>query len=188
MINSEDHPGIASALAAADKAATLLAGKKRPGRSFDGKGRGQGQAKPGLAQNLGAERADGHSARQAATSGRCFGGDTRVARDTEEPACAIPTPKARWNSPANYEEMLGDTVTAVELLRKAWRIDPNSKEVAEAFQVRGFRKVRDEWVLAGPEPGGRAAESKLETGRSRNLIGMTAEEARQRMGGKPNHV
>ena len=56
---------------------------------------------------------------------------------------------------SHYEEMLGDTVTAVELLRKAWRIDPNSKEIAEAFRIRGFRKVRDEWVLAGPEPAGR---------------------------------
>ena len=57
---------------------------------------------------------------------------------------------------SNYEEMLGDTVTAVELLRKAWRIDPNSKEVAEAFRLRGYRKVRDEWVLAVQEQGGRA--------------------------------
>src|SRR5262249_27144459 len=88
---------------------------------------------------------------------------------------------------AHYEEMLGDTVTAVELLRKAWRIDPNSKEVAEAFKNRGYRKVGDEWIVAAPEQAGRAADGRPEAGRSRSLTGMTADEARQRMGGKPNH-
>ncbi len=57
-----------------------------------------------------------------------------------------------------YEEMLGDTVTAVELLRKAWRIDPNSKEIAEAFRIRGYRKVQNEWVRAGPGHGGTARQ------------------------------
>ncbi len=42
---------------------------------------------------------------------------------------------ARLTLAGLYEEMLGDTVTAVELLRKAWRIDPNSKEIAEAFRA-----------------------------------------------------
>ncbi len=50
----------------------------------------------------------------------------------------------------HYEEMLGDTVTAVELLRRAWRIDPNSKEIAEAFRSRGYRKVENEWVESAP--------------------------------------
>ena len=86
-----------------------------------------------------------------------------------------------------YEEMLGDTVTSVELLRKAWRIDPSSKELEEAFRVRGYRKVQNEWVLAGAA--GREAEvARPEAGRSRSLTGMTAEEARQRMGGRPNQV
>ncbi len=86
-----------------------------------------------------------------------------------------------------YEEMLGDTVTSVELLRKAWRIDPSSKEIEDAFRVRGYRKVQNEWVLAGAA--GRDAEvTRPELGRTRTLTGMTAEEARLRMGGRPNQV
>ena len=49
-----------------------------------------------------------------------------------------------------YEELLQDHVTSVELLRKAWRIDPSSKEIAEAFRSRGFRKVKDDWVESAP--------------------------------------
>jgi tetratricopeptide (TPR) repeat protein len=88
----------------------------------------------------------------------------------------------------HYEEMLGDTVTAVELLRKAWRIDPNSKEIAEAFRVRGFRKVQNEWVESGRGTDGARKEARPEAGRSRALLGMTPDEVRQRMGGKPNQV
>ena len=51
-----------------------------------------------------------------------------------------------------YEELLQDRVTAVELLRKAWRIDPSSKEIAEAFRSRGFRKVNDDWVESASAP------------------------------------
>ena len=88
-----------------------------------------------------------------------------------------------------YEEMIGDTVTAVELLRKAWRIDPKSKEIAEAFRIRGYRKVRNEWVestrAGGDEP---AVAGRGEAGRSKGLTGLTPEEVRERMGGKPNQV
>ena len=35
--------------------------------------------------------------------------------------------------------------------RKAWKIDPNSKEIAEAFRSRGYRKVKDDWIEAVPE-------------------------------------
>ncbi len=87
-----------------------------------------------------------------------------------------------------YEEMLGDTVTAVELLRKAWRIDPKSDEIAEAFRSRGYRKVQNEWVEAVPSGDGPGREARPETGRSKGLTGMTPEEVRQRMGGKPNQV
>jgi hypothetical protein len=91
-----------------------------------------------------------------------------------------------------YDELLQDRVTAAELLRKAWRIDPNSKEIAEAFRSRGFRKVQNEWVepvqvgdanaLAGgekkaqPEPAGQG------------LRGLTPEEVRLKLGGKPDQV
>ena len=78
-----------------------------------------------------------------------------------------------------YEEMLGDTVTAVELLRKAWRIDPKSKEVAEAFQSRGYRKVENEWVestaggaAAGRE--GRPEPASIERAPGNDAGGSTA--------------
>jgi tetratricopeptide (TPR) repeat protein len=87
-----------------------------------------------------------------------------------------------------YEEMLGDTVTSVELLRKAWRIDPSSKEIAEAFVSRGYRKVRNEWVASVPGAEEAGREARPEAGRSKGLTGMTPEEVRQRMGGKPNQV
>ena len=88
----------------------------------------------------------------------------------------------------HYEEMLADTVTAVELLRKAWRIDPNSKEVEEAFRSRGYRKVENEWVESAPGGDGAGREGRPEPGRSKGLLGMTPEEVRQRMGGRPNQV
>ncbi len=87
-----------------------------------------------------------------------------------------------------YEEMLGDTVTAVELLRKSWRIDPKSEEIAEAFRNRGYRKVENEWVEAAPGGDGPGRQARVETGRAKGLTGMTPEEVRQRMGGKPNQV
>ena len=61
------------------------------------------------------------------------------------------------------------------------------KEIADAFRVRGYRKVQNDWVEA--ETGGRPGERMLERiPRSKGLTGMTPEEVRQRMGGKPNHV
>ena len=51
---------------------------------------------------------------------------------------------------AQYEELLQDRATARELLVRAWKIDPGSKEVAEAFRTRGYRRVKDEWVEASP--------------------------------------
>jgi tetratricopeptide (TPR) repeat protein len=45
-----------------------------------------------------------------------------------------------------YVSMLDDKDTAVELLREAWAIDPQSKAVTEAFRSLGFHKEGDEWV------------------------------------------
>jgi len=92
-----------------------------------------------------------------------------------------------------YEELLQDRVTSVELLRKAWRIDPSSKEIAEAFRSRGFRKVQNEWVESSRSGDGSAtadAEKKqlpVPAG-SQGLRGLTPEEVRLRLGGKPDHV
>jgi tetratricopeptide (TPR) repeat protein len=92
-----------------------------------------------------------------------------------------------------YEELLQDRVTSVELLRKAWRIDPSSKEIAEAFRSRGFRKVNDDWVDGAPgapenaAPGSSVAASPLPAV-SKGLRGLTSDEVRTRLGGKPDRV
>ena len=87
-----------------------------------------------------------------------------------------------------YEDLLGDQVTAVELLRKAWRIDPKSNEIAEAFRARGFRRVQNEWIASGQGADATGKELKTVAGRSNGLTGMTSDELSRRMGGKPNHV
>src|SRR6185312_4280552 len=50
-----------------------------------------------------------------------------------------------------YETLLADRETAIALLREAWSIDPDSKEITEIFRRKGFRKVNGEWV--DPSPG-----------------------------------
>jgi tetratricopeptide (TPR) repeat protein len=91
-----------------------------------------------------------------------------------------------------YEELIQDRVTAVDLLRKAWRIDPSSKEIAEAFRTRGFRKVNDDWVERAPgaqenSAGSTTAVSPLPVA-SQGLRGLTSDEVRARLGGKPDRV
>ena len=92
-----------------------------------------------------------------------------------------------------YDDLIQDRVTAVELLRKAWRIDPSSKEIAEAFRSRGFRKVKDDWVESAPAPKNQpAAASVFSTPPqpivSQGLRGLTADEVRTRLGSKPDRV
>ena len=89
-----------------------------------------------------------------------------------------------------YEELLQDRVTAVELLRKAWRIDPSSKEIAEAFRSRGFRKVQRRMGRVG-------ASRRRQCGRrhrrkphdpapvSQGLRGLTPDEVRSAWGANP---
>jgi hypothetical protein len=92
-----------------------------------------------------------------------------------------------------YEQLLQDRVTAVELLRKSWRIDPTSKETEEAFRIRGFRKRKDEWVeiLPGAEADSgsdrpKATRSSVTTGQG--LLGLTADEVRLKLNGRPSRV
>jgi len=91
-----------------------------------------------------------------------------------------------------YEEMLQDRVTAVELLRKAWRIDPSSQEIAEAFRTRGFRKVQNQWVESVQSTDGNAAAGPEKNAQpaplSQGLRGLTSEEVALRLGGKPDRV
>ena len=88
--------------------------------------------------------------------------------------------------------MLGDRATAADLLRSAWKIDPQSKEVADAFRRRGFRQVNGEWV----EPSRTAASADVDPAigprpspagmRSESLRGSTPQEVRVRLGGQPD--
>ncbi len=91
-----------------------------------------------------------------------------------------------------YEAMLGDKETAAALLREAARIDPESRQVVEAFLKRGFRQVKGEWVApsgteangpalaaaAGSEPGIQAGDPYL---------GLSREEVRNQLG-RPSRV
>ena len=92
-----------------------------------------------------------------------------------------------------YDELIQDRVTAVELLRKAWRIDPSSKEIAEAFRSRGFRKAKDDWVESVPAAQDHSAAASASSNRpppivSQGLLRLTADEVRTRLGGKPDRV
>jgi tetratricopeptide (TPR) repeat protein len=91
-----------------------------------------------------------------------------------------------------YEELLQDRVTAIELLRKAAKIDPNSQEIAEAFRSRGYRKAKDDWIEAVPEqtgkPNGPTDAAVRSAVTSQGLRGLTPEEVGTRIGGKPDRV
>ena len=76
---------------------------------------------------------------------------------------------------------------------RAWKIDPGSKEVAEALRTRGYRRVKDEWVEASPgaapeaaaNPGG--ADSQR-PGAATTQVGCGARRSRRpagRLGGEP---
>ena len=94
---------------------------------------------------------------------------------------------------AQYEELLQDRATARELLVRAWKIDPGSKEVAEALRIRGYRRVKDEWVEASPgaapegagNPGGVESQGPGAATAQVGLRGKTLEEARRQLGGEP---
>ena len=92
-----------------------------------------------------------------------------------------------------YEELLQDKTAARELLERAWKIDPGSEEVAEAFRTRGYRLVKDQWVEAGstaaPAPssvaGDGAPKSPLFPS-AQGLRGQTHDEVLQEIGSKPD--
>lgn len=100
--------------------------------------------------------------------------------------------EGRVSLAGQYELMLGDRATAAELLRSAWKIDPESKDVADAFRRRGFRKVNDDWV----EPSRTVARTDVDPAngpqpapagtRSESLRGSSPQEVRVRLGGQPN--
>ena len=92
---------------------------------------------------------------------------------------------------AFYEDLLQDRAAARELLERAWKIDPGSKEVAEAFRTRGYRRVKDQWVDAAPttaagETSSPGTESpRPEPSAPQGLRGKTPDEVSQLMASKP---
>jgi hypothetical protein len=88
-----------------------------------------------------------------------------------------------------YDDLLQDRVTAVDLLRKAWTIDPSSKETAEAFRNRGFRQQKDQWVEADAPavPAGDGANpARQAVTNTQSLIGLTPDELQQKLIAKPS--
>jgi hypothetical protein len=88
-----------------------------------------------------------------------------------------------------YEELLQDRTTAKALLDRAWKIDPGSKQIAEAFRTRGYERKGDQWVDAVPGSGATDQAAAKDDGSeplSRGLRGRTPEEVIQQLGSKPD--
>ena len=83
-----------------------------------------------------------------------------------------------------YDELLQDRVTAIALLRRAWKIDPGSEVITEAFRTRGYRKSKDDWVEATPEARANAAADQPPPPPTTtpSLRGLAPEEVRRKMG------
>ena len=96
---------------------------------------------------------------------------------------------------ANYEKLLGDRVTAGELLTEAERVDPASPAIADAFLRLGFRKGDAGWYdpttpppVGSAQPGPAPANFTESNDPENALQGLTRSQARSRMGGKPDRV
>jgi hypothetical protein len=93
-----------------------------------------------------------------------------------------------------YEELLSDRVTAVELLRKGWQIDPSSPEIAEAFRSRGFHKEKNDWIEAPPTtsaPPVADSPAGVRPGQApgaKGLKGLTPDDVRAQIGSRPDRV
>ncbi len=102
-----------------------------------------------------------------------------------------------------YETLLNDRPAAISLLRAAWKIDPGSREVAEALRTRRYKLVNDEWVDSSSRPSAplvatpaRASTKDdddethsppvLAAGVDGSLRGLSPDDVRNRLGGKPN--
>ena len=91
-----------------------------------------------------------------------------------------------------YEEMVQDRVTAVALLRKAWEIDPSSRETAEAFRLRSFRREKEGWVEAdapaAAAPAGVATDAtRPAAADSASLLGLTPDDLERKLIVKPSY-
>ncbi|MFO0893040.1 MAG: hypothetical protein U0790_28375 [Isosphaeraceae bacterium] len=91
-----------------------------------------------------------------------------------------------------YDELLQDRTAARELLEQAWKIDPGSKQIGEAFRARGYRRVNDQWVeetaptAAGDAGKDRDPNASAPPAGSRGLRGMTPEEVSQLLRSAPD--
>ena len=79
----------------------------------------------------------------------------------------------------------------MQLLRAALAIDPQSKDVSDLFRRFGYRKVEEAWV----EPSNSTRSNPTETAEPANQVadalvsrGMTREQVRTRLGGKPDRI
>ncbi len=95
---------------------------------------------------------------------------------------------------ANYEKLLGDRATAGQLLSEAAAIEPESRDVADAFLRLGYRKGEGGWfdpaaarTTADATPAATSTPSR-DADRGDSLRGLTQAQARSRMGGKPDRV
>lgn len=84
-----------------------------------------------------------------------------------------------------YESLLNDSETARQLLERAWKIAPGSAPVADAFRLRGYRRVGEDWVkdepiAAAPVPAGGRPSSP-----EQGLKNMTPAEVEAVMGVEP---
>jgi hypothetical protein len=96
-----------------------------------------------------------------------------------------------------YDKLLGDRISAAELLREALVIDPQSRTAVDAFLRMGFRKGDAGWY--DPTSARSVASSPIEDGRKgqgnasasepiESLKGLTRSQVRNRLGGKPDVV
>ena len=92
-----------------------------------------------------------------------------------------------------YQSLLNDRATAVTLLRAAWKIDPGSREVADALRRYGLKRTQDDWVelsrSKGPEadaPHGEPPPNEPKRATTDSLLNLGPDEVRIRMSGKPD--
>ena len=95
------------------------------------------------------------------------------------------------------EKLLGDRATAADLLREALAIDKLSKAAVDTLLRMGFRKGDSGWydpTSARPDPGRTntpdrdAAKASGTTEAGESLRGLTRQQVRNRLGGKPDLI
>ncbi len=89
-----------------------------------------------------------------------------------------------------YERLLKDRAAAADLLRNAWRIDPETAGAADGLRRLGYRKESDDWVANVPGPA-----TPPDRGRDRDTVrladslrGLTRDQILERLGGPPDRV